>query len=844
MMFPLRMLWREARTLWRQMLFFFLCIAIGAGLVIILRSAVQNIRTALIRQTRAFVGADVEVRMTYRRAAALRPRVDEALIAFPDAARTDVVEFETGVVAGRAEPLRIFVRAVDEHYPLEGRVALQGDVYRYALLTNRGVVVAQSLLDRLNLGVGAPLKIGRETFVIRGVLEREATPRTFGATPTVFLSHADLKATGLLTGDALTANYSVRLLVGDRTERIEALVGALRQALAADRGVTIETARAREARIADRLEETENFFSLVGVAVIMLGGAGVAGATYTIIRRRIRTIAVLKCLGASGRLVFRLYAIQMALLGFFGGVFGWAAAALACRLFGARVAARFPFPVSFELTWSAIGQGVGVSLIAAVAFSAVPLLGARSVKPGVLLRSQIETLRIPLRWAIPVGLAAAAALYALFLWQAGTFHLGHALFQAMAVILPALYGVGWALMRLAGAARGAASFTVRYGLAALRRPGNQATAIVVVVGVGMFFVLTVRLLERNIRFNLDAAVAENLPNLIVANVLPSQATAVGALVERQAQARPTLVPIISARVAAVNDRRIDFAAIKEVSRRSAVDREFRLTYRADLAPGEQIVAGEWWPPASSETLELSLETFTQRNFGVQVGDRLTLDIQGREVTGVVRNIRRIDPRRSWQFFAIVARPSKLLEQAPQTLFGAVRSPALENSPEAFQKLHLAVVQEHPNVTIALTGDVARAAREILTGIQTALTIIGGLVVLSGLAMLIGAVALTRYERQYETALLKTLGARPATLIGVTVIEYGALGATAAVIGGGGALGAAWYLTRHILRIEWRPFWGDCLAGVGVTVFLVVAVGSLAGWDIVRKKPLGVLRSGD
>ncbi len=844
MMFSLRMIWREARTLWRQMLFFLLCIVIGSGLVIVLRSAMQNIRTALVRQTRAFIGADVEVRMPYRSVTTLRPRLDEALTLFPDAARTDIIEFETGIVAGRDEPLRIVVRAVDAHYPLEGQLMLQGEAYRYDLLANRGVIVAPSLLNRLDIGVGAPLKIGRETFTIRGVLAQEAPARTFGVLPTVLLSSSDLKATGLLTAEGLTVSYAIRLGIGDQLERIEALTETLRQVTATDRRATVETARAREARVAERLEETENFFSLVGIAVLMLGGVGVAGATYTIIGRRIQTIAVLKCLGASDRLVLQLYVSQMALLSLVGGVGGWGAAALAYSLFGAQVAAQFPFPVVFELTWSAIGQGVGTGFIATLAFSAVPLLRTWSIKPNVLLRSRVAGLRVPLQWALPVGLAAAAALYGLFLWQAGAFDLGHGMFQATVATLLALSGVGWGLMRLAWMARPLASFTVRYGLAGLQRPGNQATAIMVTVGVGVLFTLTVHLLERNIRHNLDAAVADNLPNLVVANVLPSQVEMVGTLIERQVQVRPTLVPIIAARVTAINGRRINFAAIKEATRRDAVDREFRLTYRANLVVGEQIVAGEWWPATPSETLELSLDAFTQKNFGVQVGDRLTLDIQGRDVEGVIRNIRRIDPRRSWQFFAIVARPSRVLEQAPQTFFGAVRSPVVDALPEAFQTLYRTVAQTYPNVSVVLTGDVVQVARKILTGIQAALTIVGALVIVSGLAMLAGAVALTRYQRQYETALLKTLGARLRTLIWITVIEYGALGATAAIIGGGGALVTSHYLTQRVLRIEWQPFWWDCLAGVVLTILLVVAIGSLSSWDILRRKPLGILRSGD
>lgn len=150
----------------------------------------------------------------------------------------------------------------------------------------------------------------------------------------------------------------------------------------------------------------------------------------------------------------------------------------------------------------------------------------------------------------------------------------------------------------------------------------------------------------------------------------------------------------------------------------------------------------------------------------------------------------------------------------------------------------------PNVLVALTSEFLKTVRTILEGLQSALTTIGSLVVFSGVAMLIGAVTLTRYQRQYETALLKTLGARFVTLIGLTLIEYGALAVAAVIIGGGGALGASWYITRYVLRSEWLPFWEDWLIGAGGTFLLVLLVGGVASWDILRKKPLGILRSGD
>ncbi|MGQ9898579.1 MAG: ABC transporter permease [Acidobacteriota bacterium] len=843
MLFALHMFWREMRATWRQMVFFLACLAVGTGLVIALRSAIQNVRVALVQQSRGFLSADVEVRLPYGRLSALRPRLDAVLTTFPDVVRTDAIELATGVVADNEEATRVFVRAVDEHYPLDGQILLESETYRYDLLSGRGIIVAASLPDRLGTAVGKPLKIGNQIFTIRGIFRREQIPAGIGASPLVLMSLADLKATGLLTPDG-RATYAVRLRVGDRPDRIADLARSLRQELPANSGASVETARAREARVAAPLDETENFFGLVGIAVTMLGGIGIAGVTYTIIGQRLRTIAVLKCLGASSYLMFAVYTLQMAMLGLLGSVCGWGLAQLSVWALGPTAAGQFPFPVVFELTWSSVGQGLGVGLIVALAFSAVPLAGIRNVKPSLLLRSRVEPPALSLRWAIPVGLVALGALYALFLWQAGSLGLGNAVFQAMAVTLAVLYAISWVVIRLASLGRHVPLFTLRQGLAALRRPGNQAAVIVMTVGLGLFFALTVRLVERNLLYSVNLAAAENLPNLLLLNVLPSQAERVGSVVEQHLRVQPNFIPLVSARITAINGRRIDFAAIPEADRRAVVDREFRLTYRAELDAGETIVDGAWWASTPSETLELSLETFLQKNLGVRVGDRLTLDIQGREVTGGVTSIRRIDPRRSRQFFAIVARPGKVLEQAPQTFLGAVKTDVLDRSPDAYRKLTADLTKVYPNVLVALTGDFLKTVRTILAGLQSALTTIGGLVVLSGIAMLIGAVTLTRYQRQYETALLKTLGARFASLIGLTFVEYGALALAAVAIGGGGALGASWYITHNVLRSEWLPFWEDWLIGIGVTFLLVVLVGSIASWDILRKKPLGILRGGD
>ncbi len=845
MKFALRMLWREMRAAWRQMAFFFLCIAVGVGIIIALRSATQNLRVTLIKQSRDFLAADIQVSGAYAALQAARAKIDECLDGFPGIERTDIVEVTTGVVAvGREQATRAIIRAIDPAYPRFRPLRLVERDYDDSLLSGQGAIVTQSVANQLQLSAGSQIKIGSEVFTARGTATQEGGQEApFASTGAILVTLPDLKRTGLLaTGSA--SRLSIKLRVGDDPQRIEAVVQALRSALATTGYMPlIETARDRQAQATLGLGQAESFFGLVGLAVTMLGGIGIASVTQTFIRQRLRAIAVLKCLGASNGAIMGVYIAQMGLLGLAGGAFGWALAKLAQWRFGPTIAARFPFPIEFALTWPAIGQGLTAGVAVALAFSIVPLLGVRQIKPSALIRSRIDGAPLPWRLALVVGAGSAAALCGLFVWQAGSVKLGQAMFIGLAVVIATLYGASALMLRVAALGRKIPVFALRYGLAALRRPGNQTLAVTLTVGIGLFFTLTVRLLDRNLLAGLDLAAAENLPNLLLFNVLPSQTEAARSLVQRRLSVEPTFIPIVSARLTAFNGQRIDFAAINDEGRRAALDREFRVTYRPTLDPGETVIAGEWWDGAPSPQLEVSIDAFVQRNLGAKVGDTITLDIQGREVTGVIRSVRRMEFRRLRQAFAIVGRPG-VLEQAPQTLIGAVKSATGELSPEAIAQLRLDLIRACPNISLSLAGDFLKTVREIIAGLQAAFALVGTAVLLSGIGMLIGALAMTRYQRQYEIALLKTLGARFWTLVGMLLIEYGALGALAAVVGGGGALGASWYVTVYALRLEWLPFWGDWLMGIGATMGLVASVGSLASWDILRKKPLGVLRGGD
>ena len=140
-------------------------------------------------------------------------------------------------------------------------------------------------------------------------------------------------------------------------------------------------------------------------------------------------------------------------------------------------------------------------------------------------------------------------------------------------------------------------------------------------------------------------------------------------------------------------------------------------------------------------------------------------------------------------------------------------------------------------------------REMLTTIRTvvenvtlAVTVVGSLVVVSGLLILIGAVAMTKFRRIYEAAIFKTLGATRRMIASVLLLEYGVLGALAGTIGSVGAIGLTWGISRFALDIPWRRSRSSAPRASSSAPSLVALVGVVASWEVLQRKPLATLRA--
>ena len=856
--FVVRMAAREMRASWRRLLFFFVCVAVGVGAIVALRSVVQTVKGAIAGEARTLLAADVVLSTDRPWTADVRALIDGRLAAAPVRARTEAIETATMVrpLDERKRLARMVeLQGVSEAFPLHGAVELEGGTaYDHALLRDRGALVRPELLAQLDVAVGDAIVIGSQTFTIRGVVIKEPGRRVgfFSLGPRVLVDRGDLEQTGLLTFGS-RARYQLMLRVDEAG--IEPLVRELRPELR-ERFVSVRSYRGAEDRLGENLSRAENYLSLVGFVIVILGGIGVWSVTRVFVRQKLRSIAILKCLGASTGQVLAVYVAQVLLLGLTGSLLGVGIAAVALAAVPAQALASFG-PTSVGLTASAVGQGLGIGVLVSLLFSLVPLLEVRRVRPLLLLRDSSATdgpTPREVRWvdrvkrrvvaADWVQITAAAlvtmALIALASWQAASWRVGLLVSLGFVGVVVALHLAGVALVRLVRPLRHVRWFPLRHAVISFSRPGNQTRVILLAVGVGAFFIIGVRSLQSNLLDEFSLDLRTDGPDFFLVDIQPDQEAGVRSFLEQNVPEYPSrLLPVVRGRVTGVTGRRTELDGISEVRGQGGLGREFVITYRDHLEPNERLVAGEFWSGPSDGEPEVSIEDGIRDRFRIDVGDRVRFDILGRQVEARVTSVREVEwaDARSGGFM-FVFRPG-VLEQAPRTYIGITRGP---DDPRARAALQRALVERFPNVSAIDVREVAKTIEGVVENVTLAVSIVGAVALLSGILILVGSVAMTKFQRLHEAAVFKTLGASTRTMTAMLALEYGTLGALAGLVGALGSLALTWAVSRHVLQIQWTPATNETVAGVLVTAVLVGVLGVASSFDVLRRKPLTILRA--
>ena len=865
MRFVLLMAAREVRASWRRLLFFFVCVAIGVGAIVLLRSVIQTVRDTLTHEARARLGADVVAGSNRPWADDTLKIVNDRLAQAPVRARMDTIDVATLVRPaeghGTDAARMVELRGVEAGFPFYGTMTLQnGQPYSHALIANHGVLVRPELLSQLNIAVGDQLVIGGKAFTIRGVIAQEPGRRaggfSFGSRAIVDLQ--DLKETGLLTFGS-RANYRILLKVDDGG------INALEKQLRADltpRFAGATSYKSVEDDIGEDLARAENYLSLVGFVVLVLGGIGVWSVTRVFVRQKIKSVAILKCLGATTRQVLSAYVMQVVLLGLAGSGFGVALAKIGIASIPDRVASALGAS-AYSLTFSAVWQGTAVGVLVSLLFSLVPLLEIRRVKPLLLLRGgttagQSGPSGYPAWWTMAGVRARLAAIDRLQLvaavlvtvalvgiagWQAASLRVGAIVCAGFAGLAFVLHLVGTGIVRAVRPIARARSFPLRHAVLSLARPGNQTRVILLAVGLGSFFVIGVRSLQANLLQQFNVQLGSGGADMFLIDILPPQVDAMRAFLDARkapASGTPQLVPTMRARVTSVRGSEVNLESFEAVRQRGSLGREYTITYRDHLQPNETVIDGAFWSsPVTGEDAEVSIEKSIHERFKINVGDSVRFDVAGRPIEARVSSVREVE----WEDarsggFMFVFRPGPL-DKAPQTWIGILKAPEDAAERGHFQR---DLVTRFPNVSAIDVREVLSSVKTLVDNVTLAISIVGGIALVSGILILAGAVAMTKFQRVYEAAILRTLGASTRMLATMLALEYGGLGLLAGTVGAGGALALTWSISRYVFDIPWRPAPGIAALGAAVTMLLVGIVGVTSSYDVLRKKPLGTLRA--
>ncbi|PJI92880.1 putative ABC transport system permease protein [Yoonia maricola] len=825
---------RELRGGLRGFRVFLACLALGVAAIAAVGTVRAGIEAGLKRDGAALLGGDAEVEFTYRFAR------DAELAWLEEIAEnvSETVDFRSMVVVerdGETERGLTQVRAVDDMYPLIGAVQLEPPMTLDAALADKGAVMEPVLADRLALQAGDTFRLGEQAFTLRAILERypDNAAGGFGLGPRTVVLTDDLATSGLLMeGTLFSTEYRLDLPDDAPLQTLEDQTNAQ----FADSGLRWRDSRRGAGGVARFVDRIGAFLILVGLSGLAVGGVGVSAAVRAYLAGKTSVIATLKTLGATRRIIFQTYFIQIGVLTLLGVLIGVVIGAALPLLFAPLIEARLPIPAVFALYPAPLIEAAIYGLLAALVFTLWPLAKTDDIRAATLFRDAFTASSVlpARRYLIVIAgliiiLISTAILFSgtvfLTLWTAG------GIAGSLAILVCAAIIIRWLARRFRKPARGRPALRLAFGAIGAR--GGEATSVVLSLGLGLTVLASVGQIDGNLRNSFSNDLPDVAPSYFFVDIQPDQIDDFRARLDGDgAVARVDTAPMLRGIITQINGQ----PASEVAGEHWVVQGDRGITY-ADTQPnGTEVTAGQWWPEGYEGPPQISFSAEEAIEMGLQLGDMMTVNVLGRDITGEVTSFRDV----SWEDAGIgfvLAMNQGALAGAPHSWISTVYA-----DEEAEAEILRDLATAYPNITAIRIRDAIDQVIELVGGISAATRYAALITLVTGFLVLIGAAAAGERARTFEAAVLKTLGASRRRIITSFALRAAILGLAAGIVALGAGIIGGWAVSTFIMETSYTIIWSNALMIIGGGVLASLLAGLAFAWRPLSAKPAQVLRA--
>ncbi len=868
------MAYRDSRAAKLKLALFSASIIFGVAALVVIGSLRYNLNDSVKSQSKSLLGADLQL-------SARKEFSKEAndLTAQIGGDQAKEISFSTMMTVGEnPQPRLVSIRAIEPGFPFYGTVATTPADAWQSVHSNAkgGVLVEESFLLSMQSKIGDMVKIGKLELPIIGTLD-QAPPSSSGfagMNPTVVTSFDTIRGSELLSSKSLSFHstyFKLPALTADMQISDE-----FQAAFDAERLRSV-TATQRSERIEKTINNLYLFLNLIGFSSLFLGGIGIAGAIHIHISERLTSVATLRCLGCTSAKAFAIYFIQGVFMGALGTLLGLISGCgliAVAAYFAQSLPGVIPFDITIEPVFTEIVKAAGIGFIISVCFALLPLLKLRKISPLAALRNEGAELesgqksgfRDPLRWLIILTLAATAFLLA---WLDNR-ELGRGLATArgyvsfLAVTFGLLLSCGlflrWVLKLCV---RPSWPITIRQGFSALYRPNNQTSIFMLSIGLGVFFLFTLIFTQNVLLQWLSPDRLADTPNIFMVDIPPEDTSKARETIQKAGSTPLADAPIIQLRLTSIKGKSVDEIFREQAEQKKQFNntnkkeegqipkwvlrRSFRSTFRSELSDTEELVSGEWIGTYDASTatpsllIPISMEAEIAANLGVNVGDTLTMEIEGfgEEINLKIASLRKVDWRSMNLNFFIVLPQGAVDDYVAFNILTAHSA-----SPETRAELQQAMFAKWPSVSVIDLSLILKTVQSVLDAAGKAIQAMALFTIITGSIVLISTLLSGRKIRTKEIVLLRTLGASQGQIARILAIEYTLLASIATIAGTGLAAIATALLSSFLFENEAYTFpWSQLLIGASSVIVITVTLGMLLSRGIANTPPMHALKAG-